>query len=1116
MWALLDACVNTHVEGVGSYRRSHGPSNVLLPPLSSSTTSRVILQESIIHLLITNYSAQIELWTPHNVSLESNLDLLESPAFYLLVVSPSVFSARLHKLGHDISFFQNVIASLPRSHPLHVACVQALAIALFERYTLSGQQDDLEQSILHHTKAIFLPLPWDRRCRNIIQMLFSTTVALVHRIHQSRQPVDVKCTIVYLCYLRGQSLEASSVLPSHVIESLVHALSVRVELELGDVMLDIEEMAVLCLELLNSATSPTSPIGSIMALVRVLNAQFGRWIERKEPSEKVIECLREANLRLPDLHEVSVALAWSLFNRFHLTYSSPDYEEGTAILDKIITFRAPGGRLTQNQEIASRLIASFAQVRSTMFGKPEYLEQAIYRLRSLLGRTSLDDPLQPVIVQALSLLQGMRFDDPNVTTSLPEARLGNPEVSVHLSFRDLTASLAESSTGKSPPMAMADKNIDVLLSIDRITDIADIEEAVKYCRLLIASSHPGSVFTPLGAIALGLLLLRSFSYTNKIEHLNEAISVLRDDLSFPGVQPVYFAVVQRLISSLSIRFNMLHSREDLKEIMQLFPLAVNDIRARTPDRFQISCQWTRVARNFGHPCVSTAYDCAISLMHGSLAFAPTVEIQHSRLVAMRDSYEELPLDYASYQIQTGQLQQAIETLERGRALLWSEMRGLRTSIDQLRAANSHLADKFAAVNRDLEVLTLAISPKINDNGGEGVLEGMDPFGHLVVKQRQLLDSRDKLILQIQALRGFETFLKAPPFDNLRSAAARGPVIIINHCRWRSDILILHNSSPPSLIPTSDDFYARANKFRDQLLGAQKGGLDSNKYEEALRSVLKGLYELVGRPVIQRLNELNVTEQSRVWWCLTSALCSLPFHAMGPIPSDDGTERYFMDLYIPSYTPTLSALIESNRPSSQTLDKPSILLVAQPDASMPESLEEMQVVQVASTRVTTLISAMATPTTVLERFRDHRFTHIICHGILEPGKPFNASFKLYRDKRLSLLDIVRSRLPEAEFAFLSACHTAELTDESLADEALHLTAAMQYCGFRSVVGTMWAMADTDGRDLAENFYRLVFSGRRHGVRYYERTAKALRDAVKKLRRKRGMTLERWVNFVHYGA
>ena len=44
-------------------------------------------------------------------------------------------------------------------------------------------------------------------------------------------------------------------------------------------------------------------------------------------------------------------------------------------------------------------------------------------------------------------------------------------------------------------------------------------------------------------------------------------------------------------------------------------------------------------------------------------------------------------------------------------------------------------------------------------------------------------------------------------------------------------------------------------------------------------------------------------------------------------------RYFSDLYIPSYTTQyLSALIKSRKGSLQTLGKPSLLLVAEPDHS----------------------------------------------------------------------------------------------------------------------------------------------------------------------------------------
>jgi CHAT domain-containing protein len=238
--------------------------------------------------------------------------------------------------------------------------------------------------------------------------------------------------------------------------------------------------------------------------------------------------------------------------------------------------------------------------------------------------------------------------------------------------------------------------------------------------------------------------------------------------------------------------------------------------------------------------------------------------------------------------------------------------------------------------------------------------------------------------------------------------------------------------------------------------------------------------------------------------------------MGPVQSDVDPPQYFLDLYIPSYIPSLSALIESRKPGSQTICKPSILLVAHPDENMLAAPKEMRAVQAVDTQVTTLFLRKATRTAVLSRLRDHQFAHIVSHGILEPGKPFGSSFKLHKGKRLQLLDIIRSQLPDAEFAFLSACHTAELTEESIADEVLHLAAAMQFCGFRSVVGTMWAMADKDGPDLAKHFYESVFSDEAQGGRYYERTAGALRNAVFHMRQKGGITLERWVNYVHYGA
>jgi len=64
--------------------------------------------------------------------------------------------------------------------------------------------------------------------------------------------------------------------------------------------------------------------------------------------------------------------------------------------------------------------------------------------------------------------------------------------------------------------------------------------------------------------------------------------------------------------------------------------------------------------------------------------------------------------------------------------------------------------------------------------------------------------------------------------------------------------------------------------------------------------------------------------------------------------------------------------------------------------------------------------------------------------------------------------------------------------------------------------MWVMADQDGSDLASHFYNSMFLSNEPGVPYHERSAQALRDAVRSIRMEKRLPLEQWVNFVHYGA
>ena len=1040
---------------------------------------------------------------------------------------PPFFVASLYEIDKRISDHQETFTSLPRSSSRRSVLLVELADLRFERFGLSDDEQDLDASILQYTHAIFLPFhhPTEHLQVTAVTAIFIRLLRrLILRTQKSKQPSDVRYSAKCLRYFRDRSLqvdsEAFDITPrtrNEVNALIVCAVALQVEPERGNAIHNIEEMSVLCRELLSSDALEQDLNDAVESFARITLAYMADTFD--QPPQQVIECLCGANTRLPDSHSVSMALSMAFGARFGATKLNGDYECAMGHVDKFIASHSLAGSPSKTLRQHLGLAAWLAARRSVYYPNPEYLEEAINRTRAHLDSLSVGDPDHGETIRTLAELvrrRANRFGD----TGVPEGHRNDPVVEDLPSFSQLAASLAEPKTGEPPSMTTkaCRQHLKAIMTAGRITDKAVIHEAVQYCRLLRPSLQQSpNQLTDFTLLQLGDLLRHAFKLTNEPEYLNESIDICWNILEVQRAQWMHSLVISLLILCLSTRNMLSNDGKDLDQLVKLFPIISNCTYSMAHERFMAIAHLAPHSRFFQHPSTSAIYNAAISLMSDSLVFAPTLEIQHFRLIQLNMLDEELPLDYASYQVQLGQPKEAIETLEQGRGLVWSQMRGFRTSIDWLRVVNPHLAEEFASVNRELEVLTTSASPSVLMNAVEvDDDEEMGSFDRVLAEHRKFLDERNRLISQIRALPGFENFLMASPFDTLQSAAARGPVIIINHSVWRSDIIILLYNSPPSLIPKIDNFYGRAKALREQLSAARKKGLDSMEYEDALISVLEALYDLVGRPVIQRLRELNVPEQSRIWWCPTSDFCSLPLHAMGPIRSDGPHKLYFSDLYIPSYTPTLSALIDSRKPSAHSSEKPPILLVAQPDEFMPRARDEISLIRRLETTVTTLISKKATPSAVIQCLQDHRFAHFSCHGILEPGKPFDASFKLFRGKRLTLLEIIQSRLPSAEFAFLSACHTAELTEKSVAGEGLHLTAAAQFAGFRSVVGTMWEMADIDGHDLAKHFYASVFSERWQGVPYYERTAEALRDAVRVLRRKKNITTERWVNFVHYGA
>jgi CHAT domain-containing protein len=212
-------------------------------------------------------------------------------------------------------------------------------------------------------------------------------------------------------------------------------------------------------------------------------------------------------------------------------------------------------------------------------------------------------------------------------------------------------------------------------------------------------------------------------------------------------------------------------------------------------------------------------------------------------------------------------------------------------------------------------------------------------------------------------------------------------------------------------------------------------------------------------MIQKATNRN---RPRLWWCVTGELGLLPIHAAGNYRGED--MKCTADYVVSSYIPTLTSLIKAQHdwkpiPHSQV----GGLLVCEESPAqgsarhLIQAAEEVHLArecfESAGARVLNSHSAhtsVAQLRVILEETRPH-ILHLACHGVQDLN-PLNSGL-LLQDGKLTIEKIMELDLPHAVLAYLSACETAK-GDRNAPDQAVHLAASMLFCGFRSVIGTMW--------------------------------------------------------------
>ena len=129
----------------------------------------------------------------------------------------------------------------------------------------------------------------------------------------------------------------------------------------------------------------------------------------------------------------------------------------------------------------------------------------------------------------------------------------------------------------------------------------------------------------------------------------------------------------------------------------------------------------------------------------------------------------------------------------------------------------------------------------------------------------------------------------------------------------------------------------------------------------------------------------------------------------------------------------------------------LLVIAQSNTPgfppLPQVEKELQHIHEHAPDAKILHGQEATIIEVMNAMRNHSWVHFACHGIQNTADLMDSGLRL-NDGLLQLSDIIKEPLPNAEFAFLSACQTAA-GDESHPEEAIHLAAGMLLAGYHGV-------------------------------------------------------------------
>ncbi|MFD7496581.1 CHAT domain-containing protein [Streptomyces sp. NPDC059832] len=1019
--------------------------------------------------------------------------------------------------AESILVMRDIVAAADPGDPRYSAYLSNLGDTLISRFLRDGDVSDLDAAVEAHEQAYRATLPTAPDRRDYLPKL---ALALRLRYDDRRNPDDLEHVVAVIRDAVAEGRPAPDC-RSAGLSTLAKVLEWRFRHTMDPADLDAAVAAgreAVDLDAGNEARSTTAPS-------RLASALFARYEQTGNAADldEAISTLGTALANMPDgderrpseLHNHAVYVQ----ARALLTGSSADFDRSVIELREVTSTRSPGDS-TRSRDFYSLGMA--LRVRHSQLGDDLDMHAAVEAHRTALRGAAGDPLMRPIAAVGLA----------NALTQVFQ-RTGDRAV------LDEAITLAAGAEHEFPehgglvnrPLSTLSWLLRMRVDLPGDPDPTDVTEMLRVSERMIDATHPGSS-------EYGLLLRnRSVALTTAARVgrdatlLDQAVATARQavDVTRPGdARRAEWLWSLGLI--LRQRHNATGNRADLEATLACWREAARDPYGDPDTVARCAVRAGRLAAQKGEIEGAVA-DYGLAVRH-----LPTVAWHGMRTGVRSDTlrgWSGLASEAAGAAIAAGQLATAVELLEQSRSVIWTQALHLRSDLSDLADSHPDLAERLTALRTRLDAFSPISEPHQLVGLADGI-QGPEFSAEAGERRRDLAREWDETVERVRRIEGFEHFLGPTPYAELKDAATGGPVVIVTVSGYGCHALIVrHDTSEPEVVVLPGVSIHDVSGTVPDLLSAVGTQTDPSasflareRARHVSHDILGWLWDGIVGPILERLGHSahprsgrSAEAPPRLWWCPVGLLSLLPLHAAGHHPrhrSAPGTGKtWTADLVVSSYTPTLAALSRSRiRRSGPTMRRH--LAIALPEtpglAALPAVADELAGLRryaASPTEVVSLVGSAATRRAVLDELPRCDRIHFACHAAQNLSDPAASSFSL-ADGPLSIADIADLELADADLAYLSACQTATGVPD-LADEAIHLAAAVQLTGFRHIVATSWPVGDSSAAGVSDHFYRELTSSDSGAE-----PAIALHRAVRALRDSDPTEPMKWASYAHFGT